>query len=115
MEVAFSVSVIPRVFSKSESVPQVSSPSFKTSVFTVFPAEDAFPVVSIMPFSKGKLEASCVKTPKLPMPITFPFIEELIFVISTHSCVKVVSTSCCTDKVLSTEICCAIRLRPKQQ
>ncbi len=65
MDVAFKVFVIPKADSKSGSVPHVVSPSFKGFAFTVFPAEVAAPVESMMPFSNGKLELSLSKYPKL--------------------------------------------------
>ncbi len=85
IDVAFVVLDTPSMFSKSVSVPQAVSPSLRTSVFTVLPAELAFPVVNTNPFSNGKFELARSKYPKLPKPITLPFIDELMLVIITHS------------------------------
>ncbi len=54
---------MPNAFSKSESVPQLFSPSFKFEVVKVLPAEFTLPVESMIPFSNGKLEAPFSKYP----------------------------------------------------
>ena len=106
IEVALSVFEIPKAVSKSGSVPQVVSPSFKILILVVFPAELALPVESIIPFSKGKLVLARSKYPKLENPFTLPLIEDDIFVISTQPSARLFSISVCTVCELSIEILC---------
>lgn len=94
IEVALNVFDIPSAFSRSGSVPQLSSPSFRILILFEFPPEKAFPVVSIIPLSKGKLELAFSKYPKLEKPLICPFTDELMLVISTQPSAKLFSINC---------------------